>query len=275
MADMAKLLPKLGASFHNVHGFPLDLANPSTFSEFMNWRKLFANFPTPSLGDKLYSSEYAGRIIGFGNVPKIHWFGTNLKEFRPDSVVPGRYMLKANHGSGFVRQLTLPDDLINKRDSILGLAEHWMNRTFGNDTGEWWYSNFQRYIFVEEFLGTNDGATPDDFKFYCFNGTCEIVHVDRDRFTAHKRAFYDRRWQQMEIELSYPTCEVDPPANLIELLSTAEKLAMGLDFVRVDLYNLASKVVFGELTLTPGSGLEKFKNKSMDKAMGKFLSLHI
>ena len=57
------------------------------------------------------------------------------------------------------------------------------------------------------------------------------------------------------------------------MLSAAEELAHGFDFVRVDFYQPAEQPLFGEISFYPGSGLAPFDPPELDAAMGR-LWLH-
>jgi hypothetical protein len=51
--------------------------------------------------------------------------------------------------------------------------------------------------------------------------------------------------------------------------TVATALARDFDFVRVDLYNVHGRVVFGELTFTPVAGFLKFHPESWDAELGR------
>ena len=54
------------------------------------------------------------------------------------------------------------------------------------------------------------------------------------------------------------------------MIEYAERLGNEFDFIRVDFYFYKEKVTFGELTIYPGAGFERFPNKEWDVAFGKY-----
>jgi hypothetical protein len=52
------------------------------------------------------------------------------------------------------------------------------------------------------------------------------------------------------------------------MLRYAETLADGFDFIRVDLYDTADRVCFGELTVTPGGGASVLSPLEFDRDLG-------
>jgi hypothetical protein len=97
---------------------------------------------------------------------------------------------------------------------------------------------------------------PVDYKFLVFQGRVEVIQVHRDRFTAPKMTFYNRAWRKLAVLIvTDGVCEVVEdvarPARLDEMITAAEALARGIDFMRVDLYATPDRIYFSELTITP------------------------
>jgi len=104
-------------------------------------------------------------------------------------------------------------------------------------------------VFAEEFLSTRAGQVPVDFKFFVFNGTVRMIQVDLERFVAHSRCLYDPDWNLFPAVMGYPRGTGYPrPANLDEMIRCAQRLADGIDFVRVDLYSDGRQILVGEIT---------------------------
>jgi hypothetical protein len=76
----------------------------------------------------------------------------------------------------------------------------------------------------------------------------------------------------MSFELLYPapppSVEVPRPAILEEMLVRAQEIGKDFPYVRVDLYEIDKKTVFGELTFYPGAGLERFSPPGWDLKFG-------
>jgi hypothetical protein len=114
-----------------------------------------------------------------------------------------------------------------------------------------------------------------DYKFFCFDGKPEFIQVDIDRFTNHKRAFYNLEWQKLPFSIRYDISEKDvmKPEQLQEMKEVASTLSKNLLFCRVDLYIHDHKVYFGEVTLIPGGGNEPFLPQEYDKKIGSLLNI--
>ena len=61
---------------------------------------------------------------------------------------------------------------------------------------------------------------------------------------------------------------IEKPENYDQMLKIATELCKGFDFVRVDLYEHAGNVYFGEMTFTPASGMMKFSPDDWDYKLG-------
>jgi hypothetical protein len=124
---------------------------------------------------------------------------------------------------------------------------------------------------IEEYLDDGSGPVPRDFKFFVFHGRCALIHVDHDRFGAHRQRFYDRDWTPKPFNWGFELGPViDRPAALERMIAIAEDLAAGADFLRIDLYLLGEDDIrFGEITLAPNAGwLPLAPWRQVDMAIG-------
>lgn len=95
------------------------------------------------------------------------------------------------------------------------------------------------------------------------NGEVRLVEVDVDRLTSHTQAFYSPDWHRLEV--TRPPCrDISRPVHLEAMIGMAQRLSSGTDFVRVDLYDLGDRIVFGELTHSPSAGQCPFRPPSFD-----------
>lgn len=135
------------------------------------------------------------------------------------------------------------------------------------------YASIPRKIIIEEKIGVVN--LPADFKFHVFenNGHPKwFLQIDNGRYTNHIRNYYDSTLRLLELQVLHPNGEYQlPEACYIEKMSNlALKLADSLSYARVDFYLVKDKIYFGEITLTPGSGFEKFSDKEVDVEWGKY-----
>ena len=116
-----------------------------------------------------------------------------------------------------------------------------------------------------------------DYKFFCFNGICRCFKIDFGRFTEHHANYYTPQGKilpfgESKLPPIYEHKEIIPN-NLDEMLKLAEKLSKDIPFLRVDLYNINGKILFGETTFYPASGLEPFTDMEWDKKLGGWVRL--
>ena len=125
-------------------------------------------------------------------------------------------------------------------------------------------------VIVEEMLAGPEGSIPDDYKFFVFHGTCHFIQVDTGRFDSRTHDFFTPGWEHLDLSGGLPWADPvqDPPERLEEMIGIAEKLAAETDFVRVDLYHLPDRIVFGELTSYPAGGDSPFNPPSWDAEFG-------
>ena len=110
-----------------------------------------------------------------------------------------------------------------------------------------------------------------DYKFHTFSGRVYAIQVDIDRYTDHRRCFFDVNWVKIPLELLYPSTDafIPSPQNLQNMLQYAQQIGAAFSYIRIDLYEVAGKTKFGEVTFYPGAGLEAFKPKTFDELFGQ------
>ena len=253
------------------HHYYLSLSNPTTFSEKVNFRK-FNYLPIYSvLADKYEVRGYVSAKIGSKYlIPLV--YVSDSKDFFEFPDLDGKYVVKTNHGSGPEHMEFLPS-----AKSQLELVEKFkyaLNNEFeGVNFAESHYSAIPRKILIEKRLG--ESKVPEDFKFHIFENRGRpiwFLQVDDGRFDNHIRNYYDSDMKLMDLEVLHPNGKyVLPDFDLIrDMANLGIKLVNGLKYARVDFYLVDSKIYFGEITLTPGSGFEKFSNVTIDRLFGKY-----
>ena len=241
------------------HNRIADLTAPKTLTEHIQRRKLTDRNPRfVRMADKVAVKDHVSRTLGSHWVTPTLWRGIRLPV---EPVWPMPFVIKSRHGCSQVFVVrTLEDYTVGRR-----LARRWIGHTYGRWLDEWSYGQIPKGLLVEPFIGEG-GALPIDYKFFVFAGKVAFIQVHLARSTAHRWIVFDLDW--CRVSLSTRDSDPPPPTRLSELIEAAETLGAEFDFVRVDLYEVASKPVFGELTFYPGSGLEKVQPESLDLAMG-------
>ena len=177
---------------------PLNLDNPVTFNEKIQWLKLYNSIPIKTrLADKYLVREYVKNKIGKEYLIPLLGVYDKFEEIN-FGMLPDKFVIKCNHGSGY--------NIIVKDKSKLNLKDiqtkinNWMNINYPFVYGmELHYRDIEPKIIIEEFMDDGTGDLKD-YKITCFNGKPELIWVDSDRFTNHKRNLYDLNWKQLLIK---------------------------------------------------------------------------
>ncbi len=254
----AKDYPRLIKDLYKIRtGKVLDLDNPETFNEKIQWLKIYDLSPLKTrLADKYLVREWIKEKIGEEYLVPILGVWDSFDEIDFDSL-PNSFFLKCNHGYSF--------NYAVKDKSTLDIEEagrsfnKWMDCNFAFSSLELQYRNIPRKIIAEKYIEQNDG-TLYDYKFHVFNGEPKIVEVITDRdLISHKarQCFMSIDWTPRNLlDYSYEEYDIIPPrpVNLNKMIEIAAVLGKGFKYVRVDLYNLDGVIKFGEMTFTPTSG---------------------
>ena len=243
------------------HGHVPELDSPQLFTELVQARKLRGDDGAMAvLADKIAVKALVADRIGATWVIPTLWQGTML----PDRPVWSRpFVVKARHAcnrNAFVFDATVDWAAVRRR------AAGWMRSDYGYWLDEAaMYRAIPRGLLVEPFVGMPP-VLPVDYKFYVFGGRVAYVQVHLGRGARHRWILFDRGWRRV----SARSADADPiaPVSLARMIGAAETLAGTRDFVRVDLYEVRGRPLFGEMTFYPGSGLDRFDPVALDATLG-------
>lgn len=258
--------------FKRIFNRKIDLVNPQTFNEKIQWLKLYDRNPFYTvLADKYAVRDYVIQRVGVKYLNRLIGVYCDAEEISIDSL-PNEFVLKGTHGSGF--NIICQDKANLNWNACKKQMSKWLRFDYFKLGREWVYKNIKPRLVCEEFLRDKSGGVPKDFKFFCFNGVPKLIQIDIDRFENHTRAFYSHKWERMPFELMYKTYggDIDKPDCLEEMLSVASSLSSGIPFCRVDLYSLP-RIVFGEITFYPENGTGKFSPEEVDAQLGALIEL--
>lgn len=257
--------------FRRFHHF-FDKSKPICFSEKLQIRKIKDRRKLLVVAaDKLESKKYVKRKVPEIYIPKTLWEGNSLADVKliEFNSLPSNYVFKANHTSQTIEFIRDAKHLSMPR--MLELASKWFNHDQSGSLGEWAYQDIPKKVFIEEFLDFS-GNAPDDYKFFVYHGKVKYIQLDSDRFNQHRRNMFDVAWNDLGFEFSHPRKLPSPPRPEIldKMIQFAEKIGEDFDFIRVDFYIYKGFVTFGELTVYPGAGFEKFPIRYWDVEFGKY-----
>jgi hypothetical protein len=258
--------------YRKTFGRAPDLAHPAGFNEKILVKILGDRRPYLTLfSDKLRVREHVRRAAPWLALPQLYWHSPDADALDLERL-PLAFMLKPNHGSGWLR--AVHDRRSVAREELVRLARRWLASDFSIVGREWSYRNIRRAVFAEELLPGDDGQPPIDYKLFVFGGKVRLVQVDRDRFRRHTQVLFDEQWRPIDGTVKgAPSSRVPPPASLTAMVAAAEALSLDVDFVRVDLYDIAGTPYFGELTHYPNKGLSRFDPPTLDRRFGEYLRL--
>lgn len=268
--------PFLKLRYRIEMGKKLNLKNPQTFNEKLQWLKLYDRKPEyTKMVDKYEVRKYIAEKIGEEYLIPLLGVWDSFDEIDFDKL-PNQFVLKCTHDSGGL--------VICKDKSQLDIAaakkkiEKCLKRNFYYITREWPYKNVKPRIIAEKYMVTEDGQEIKDFKVHNFNGKPEFILVCDGRFSPEglTEDFYDTSWKHMNISrLDIPNKQEHhpKPQTLEKMIELSESLAKSIPFVRTDFYEVSDKIYFGEITFFPASGLKGFVPMEWDYKWGKLIKL--
>jgi hypothetical protein len=273
----------------------LKTRNPTTFTEKVRYKMLRDHRPLlVTFADKAAVRDYVAERIGESYLPHAIAVIDDPAELTRLSL-PDSYVLKPTHGSGTAvvvsadapESAALPPAEASwvyrhvrpeaaDRTVLAAIARHWSTQLYGQGPNrEWAYGGVPPRTIVEEMLTGAEGGIPDDYKFFVFHGVVRFIQVDAGRFATRTQDFYTAEWEHLP--MSGGPAWVDPPrhrpARLEEMIGIAERLGAETDFIRVDLYHLPQRIVFGELTSYPAGGDSPFDPESFNAEFGRHWSV--
>lgn len=259
-------------------GYELNLDNPKTFNEKLQWLKLHDHKDIyTTMVDKYAVKKYVADMIGEQYVIPTLGVWNHFDEIDFEKL-PKQFVLKNTHDSG--RVVIVKDKNNFDIDGAREKLEFGIRRNYYYSWYEWPYKNVPPRIIAEKFMADGAGANDDltDYKFMCFNGKVRCTFTCTDRFAKDglKVTFFDNDWQQLPFQRHYPAAQpgsIAKPKSFELMKELSERLAKDIPFVRVDFYDVGDEVYFGELTFFPGAGMEEFTPQEYDGVLGEWIKI--
>ena len=274
MSDEAYLKKR----FHALLGRPLDLDDPKTMNEKLQWLKLHDRKKEYTvLVDKVKVRDVIAQTIGPEYlIPLVGvWDDPDQIDF---DALPDRFVLKCNHNSGLGMCICKDKSTLDVEKARKLLWEGYKQNYYLIGR-EWPYKDVEHKIIGEVYMTDSPEADHfTDYKFYCFDGYADsvMVCVDRD-IGAPKYYFFDRNWQLKRYNMRGKEAPADftlpKPRNIEKMFEIAEILSKGKPFARIDLYNADGKIYFGEITFFPDSGFDPNRLPETDLYFGSLIQL--
>ena len=253
----------------------LNLKNPSTYNEKLQWLKLYDhNALYTTLVDKAEVKEYVKSIIGEEYVIPSFGVWDRFEQIDFDSL-PTQFVLKCTHDSGglSICKDKASFDTNEARRKIIKC----LKKNFYYSGREWVYKNVKPRIIAEQYMENSTTKELEDYKFFVFNGQVKLLFVGTNRFGNGETYFdfFDEKFNHLSFTHGHPNAPITPkkPVHFELMKELATKLAQGLPHVRVDLYEANNKVYFGEMTFYHHSGFVPFCPEEWDENLGQWLDL--
>ena len=257
--------------------YDLNLLNPNTFSEKIQWLKINDRKDIYTiLVDKYKVREYIKEKLGEEYlIPLIGiWDDPDDIDFNK---LPDQFVLKCNHNSGLGMCICKDKSKLDiskvRRELKKGLKQDYYL------TGrEWPYKNVSRKIIAEKYMKNEHETELKDYKFFCFNGEPKYCQVISDRSTNETIDFFDMKWNHQEFIGLNSKCSnskhlIAKPVTFEKMKEFAYILAKYTKFVRIEFYEIERKLYFGEITFYPASGFGNFKPSEWNEKLGEMINL--
>ena len=261
--------------FKEALGYELNLENPQTFNEKLQWLKLYYHDPLmTTCSDKYLVREHVKNTIGEEYLIPLIGVWDKVDDIDFDSL-PNQFVLKVNWGSG--------QNIIVKDKSKLDIEEaknklrNWMFPTSNHYyySLEWPYKNIEPKIICEKYIEQKDGNL-FDYKIFCFHGEPKFIFFHVDRYTDHKKCVYDINWNKLDLltgQTKLYEGNINKPDKLDLMLDLSRKLSCDFIHISLDFYYVDNKIYMGEFSIHPDSGLTKFHPEKYDLEFRNLITL--
>ena len=272
----------LEKKFKKTQGYDLDLENPRTLNEKLQWLKIHdrKDYHT-KFADKYAVREYIRDTFGEQYLIPLVFHTTDFRELIPESLPDYPIVIKTNHGFGnslIVRDKSKIDWRKLRMD-----YRRWLQNNYYYFEREWQYNNINPRIIVEKMLLDKDGKIPNDYKLNFIQGKLEFIYVSVDREGVNKRNIYDSEWRPLHFtwarkgkDLSkLRGDEIQPPPMLQKMVEYGRVVSKLYKYTRVDFYDVDGKLYFGEITQCHGGGFDQIVPLEFDLEFGEKINIDI
>lgn len=273
-----KINPKLDLKilFRLKLGYKLNLKNPKTFNEKLQWIKLYDKNPLMPICCDKYTVRNHISSKGYSNIlNELLWEGFNPEDI-PFDKLPQKYVIKVTHGSTF--NIIVKDNSNIDRSRIITNCKKWLKSKFLLCYGEWFYGIEKPRVIVEKYIETDKYYGLLDYKFFCFNGKVKYIYVStsKEDDDSYCIDYYNEKWEYIDLRRKGHKSlgVIEKPEKFDEMVKIAEDLAKDFLHVRVDFFFENGCIYFGEMTFTTSAGFGKIEPFEYDLEMGSHLCLN-
>ena len=252
----------------------LNLKNPKTFNEKLNWIKLYYRKPImTTMADKYEVKKYVSDIIGPEYViPSIAIYD-KWDDIDFDSL-KAPFVMKTTHSSGVIA--VVKDKESFDYETTKKKFNKSLKQNYFYSCREWPYKNIKPRIIIEQFVKDDKEDNLPVYKFFCFNGEPYLVQTIKNDKTSYETIdYFDMDWKFLKLKQNFENSEVplSKPSNFEDMKELAAKLSKGFPFVRVDLYSVNGRIYFSEFTFFSDAGYHQFYPDEWDQILGEKIKL--
>ena len=257
----------------------LNLKNPKTFNEKLQWLKLYDRKDIyTTMVDKYEAKKYVAEIIGEEHIIPTLGVWDKFDDIDFDTL-PNQFVLKCTHDSGglvICRDKSKLDKMATRN-----ILEKSLKNKYFFTAREWPYKNVKPRIIAEKYMQDNSQQSGlVDYKFYCFGGETKFLYISQG-LENHKTArisFLNLDWTFAPFKRTdYKPFDDLPqkPKEFEKMIDLTKQLSKNIPFLRVDLYEIEGKIYFSELTFSPCGGMMRFEPEEWDYKFGEYIKLPI
>ena len=255
-------------------GYPLNLREPTTFNEKLQWLKLHDRNPIyTEMVDKYQAKKYYA-FIGEQHIIPTLGIWERFDEIDFDRL-PNQFVLKCTHDSGGV--VLVRDKRTFDRSEAREKLERHLKREYYWIGREWPYKDVRPRILAEPLLQPADGRELVEYKILCSYGEPKLTMVCKGKAHSDMRTIsvYDMDFNMIPVDTTYPRAKTPEPkpAQFEEMLRISRQLSQDLPFLRADMYLCDGQVFLGELTLYHSSGFCRFDPPYYDTLFGEMIDI--
>ena len=273
----------LSLLYKNKFGKKLNWQNPKTFTEKLQWLKLYNRKPEYTIYvDKYKVREYIAETIGEKYLIPLLGVWDNPDEIDFDKL-PNQFVLKCNHDSGTIFFAESHDVYKHKfdkevlnRNQVINLLKKQLKKDYYISGREWPYKNVKRKVIAEKYIASDEPIV--EYKWYCFHGKpifCERIYNQKSNGERIIDG-YDSDWNLLdyqEIPVRNSGKLFSRPSFLYDMLRISNILSKDIVMVRVDFISCNNRIYVGELTFFETSGFIKFNPNCWDRILGSYIKL--
>ena len=258
-----------------------DLKMPQRYTEKLQLYKIkYHHLDMTRCVDKYLVRDFVIERLGTCDyLNELYQIHQTADEIDFDSL-PDQFVIKTTDGGNGDNIFVCRNKSDIDKKKVIKVVNSWRNKKYYIISREWAYRGAtDSNVIVEKYLedDMNQDGSIDDYKFLCFDGKFRYLWLDKNRYSNHKRGFWNENLDFLDdVYSDWPTFEkgeIDLPSNIQQMINFSEKLAEGFPFARVDWYNIKGKIVFGEITFYPWSGYVKFTPDSFDFELGRYFNI--